>query len=45
MILLLGRSAVLLGLPEFTKLSLAFAYGKDSQALKENRIAGIQVRT
>nr|AIT70234.1 aspartate aminotransferase [Sargassum horneri] len=34
--------AGIVGLPEFTKLSLAFAYGKDSQALKENRIAGIQ---
>ena len=32
------------GLPEFTKLSMAFAYGKDSQALKDNRIAGVQVR-
>ncbi|CAM9779533.1 unnamed protein product [Ascophyllum nodosum] len=30
------------GLPEFTKLSMAFAYGKDSQALKDNRIAGVQ---
>lgn len=32
------------GVPEFTKLSLAFAYGKDSSALKENRVAGVQVR-
>ena len=31
------------GVPEFTKLSLAFAYGKDSPALKENRVAGVQV--
>lgn len=31
------------GVPEFTKLSLAFAYGKDSAALKENRVAGVQV--
>ncbi|CAM9546945.1 unnamed protein product [Laminaria digitata] len=30
------------GVPEFTKLSLAFAYGKDSPALKENRVAGVQ---
>nr|AIT70242.1 aspartate aminotransferase [Petalonia fascia] len=30
------------GTPEFTKLSLAFAYGKDSPALKENRVAGVQ---
>nr|AIT70222.1 aspartate aminotransferase [Scytosiphon lomentaria] len=30
------------GIPEFTKLSLAFAYGKDSPALKENRVAGVQ---
>eukprot|EP00752_Nemacystus_decipiens_P003765 g3466.t1 len=30
------------GVPEFTKLSLAFAYGKDSSALKENRVAGVQ---
>ena len=32
------------GVPEFTKLSLAFAYGKDSSALKENRVAGVQVK-
>lgn len=31
------------GVPEFTRLSLAFAYGKDSPALKENRVAGVQV--
>nr|AIT70215.1 aspartate aminotransferase [Desmarestia viridis] len=30
------------GVPEFTKLSLAFAYGKDSSALKENRVAAVQ---
>nr|AIT70230.1 aspartate aminotransferase [Colpomenia sinuosa] len=30
------------GIPEFTNLSLAFAYGKDSPALKENRVAGVQ---
>ena len=33
------------GVPEFTKLSLAFAYGKHSTALKENRVTGVQVRT
>lgn len=33
------------GVPDFTNLSLAFAYGKDSQALKENRVAGVQVRS
>eukprot|EP00904_Undaria_pinnatifida_P001839 jgi/Undpi1/11656/HiC_scaffold_36.g13951.m1 len=30
------------GVPEFTKLSLAFAYGKHSTALKENRVTGVQ---
>lgn len=30
------------GVPDFTNLSLAFAYGKDSPALKENRVAGVQ---
>ena len=33
------------GVPEFTDLALRFAYGKDSAALKEGRIAGVQVYT
>lgn len=32
------------GLKSFVDLSLEFAYGKDSPALKEGRVAGVQVR-
>ncbi|KAG5186051.1 aspartate aminotransferase [Tribonema minus] len=30
------------GVPNFVKLSLEFAYGTDSQALKDKRVAGVQ---
>ncbi|CAM9380628.1 unnamed protein product, partial [Discosporangium mesarthrocarpum] len=30
------------GVPEFTELSLKFAYGQDSMPLKEGRVAGVQ---
>ncbi len=31
------------GIPEFTKLALEFAYGSDSPALVDGRIAAVQV--
>nr|AIT70228.1 aspartate aminotransferase [Dictyopteris undulata] len=34
--------AGIVGLPDFTKLSLAFAYGKNADVLKERRVAGVQ---
>ena len=34
--------APIAGFPEFVKASLAFAYGEDSPAVLEDRIAGVQ---
>ena len=33
----------MIGINEYVKLSLEFAYGPDCAALKEKRVAGVQV--